>query len=61
MEFRSRYLLDLTGIILLLIILALLIAASLIFFNTPERARASIFNQGPEGASQFLNWLEAGG
>ncbi len=57
MQIRQRFYVDLVGIIIVLVILTLVIMGTLVWFNTPEQARGSIYNTGPNGVSRFADWL----
>ncbi len=61
MRLQKRYLGDITGIVISLVILVLVIVGTLVLFNTPERARGSIQNQGADGVSLFADWLAGRG
>lgn len=61
MEFRSRFLGDIIGIVTILVIIILFVAGTLIFFNVPQRMRGSLYNEGPAGVSLFVGWLDERG
>lgn len=61
MLLQKRFFTDVAGVVVILALLPLLVLGAVGWLNSPQRARGSAWNQGDEGVSVLVNWLQREG